>query len=62
MYVHNTRDYDFLVQNNFLKLTFDMGVDITDYFGFIDLWKKWKFVFALVYLNKPWIQRIKKLP
>ena len=53
MYVHNTRDYDFLVQNNFLKLTFDMGVDITDYFGFIDLWKKCKFVFALVYLNKP---------
>lgn len=39
-----------------------MGVDITDYFAFTDLWKKWKFVFAFVYLNKPQIQRITKLP
>lgn len=45
----------------FVKLTFNIGVDITDVIAFPDLWEEWESGFTLASVTIPQIQKVTTL-
>lgn len=45
----------------FVKLTFDIGVDITGVIAFADLWEEWESGFTLASVTLPQIQKVTTL-